>query len=141
VSIPTNSSQPLARPIYHLCRVADWSAGVDSGAYAGAANDAADGFIHCSPAELVAESAAKYHAGATDLMLLTIDPARVDGEVRWEKSRHGLDFPHIYGTVPLPAVLAAEAVPLGSDGIHRFPSDIAADLAAALSTLSPPSIP
>ncbi|MFA7429053.1 MAG: DUF952 domain-containing protein [Rhodospirillaceae bacterium] len=107
--------------LYRLLPAADWRQAVADGAYRGAAHDAADGFIHLSTADQVEETAAKHYGGVPDLMVLTVDSARLDGEVKWEPSRGGKLFPHLYGTVPLEAVLGAELVATDRDGAYTFP--------------------
>lgn len=92
--------------IYHLCQHDAWQAAAAQGVYEGSEHDRRDGFIHCSTAEQVPGSAARYHPGK-DVVLLTIDPQQVEGEVKWEESPRGL-FPHIYGRLPITAVVSVE---------------------------------
>jgi uncharacterized protein (DUF952 family) len=117
-----------ATPIYTLVRAADWAAAEAAGAYAGSADDRRDGFLHFSDAAQVRASAAKHRAGVADLLLVAVDPARLGEALRWEPAaggrRPGL-FPHLYGTLPLAAVAAVIPLPLGPDGLHRFPPEIA----------------
>ncbi len=113
-------------PIYHMCRRSEWEAAQVSGVDAGSSQDAADGYIHFSTAAQVALSAASHRAVQTDLMLLTVDPAALGRALRWEPSRQGELFPHLYGPLPLAAVLAADDLPLGADGRHVFPPGLAA---------------
>lgn len=108
-------------PIYNLCRKADWEAALAAGEYRGSADDRRDGFIHFSTAAQVAESAARHRAGAGDLLLLTVDAAALGAELKWEKSRGGQLFPHLYGALPVKAVERVDALPLGRDGRHVFP--------------------
>jgi uncharacterized protein (DUF952 family) len=107
--------------IYHICRAEEWRRAEASGRYAGSSQDAADGFIHFSTAAQVAESAAKHRAGQSGLVLVAVDPARLGANLRWEASRGGQLFPHLYGALPLEAVLRVAALPLGADGRHVFP--------------------
>ena len=113
-------------PIYHMCRRSEWEAAQASGVYAGSSQDAADGFIHFSTAAQVALSAARHRAGQRDLVLLTVDAEALGGALRWEPSREGALFPHLYGPLPLTAVLAVDDLPLGDDGRHVFAPDIPA---------------
>jgi len=112
-------------PIYHMCRADEWAAAKASGSYPGSSQDAADGFIHFSTAAQVRESAAKHRAGQDDLMLLTVDPAKLGDALKWEPSRGGQLFPHLYGALPTDAVLRADPLALGADGLHRFPDHVA----------------
>jgi uncharacterized protein (DUF952 family) len=111
----------VADAIYHICRAEEWRAAEAAGAYRGSSQDAADGFIHFSARAQVEESAAKHRAGQSGLVLLTVDPARLGAALKWEPSRGGQLFPHLYGPLPLAAVIAAEPLPLGPDGRHVFP--------------------
>lgn len=115
------------RIIYHMCRGAEWDAAQSTGAYPGSSQDAADDFIHFSTAAQVEESAAKHRAGQSGLLLLAVDAARLGPALRWEPSRGGQLFPHLYGTLPVAAVLRADPLPLGPDGCHVFPPSFPLD--------------
>jgi len=108
--------------IFHLCRRTAWTAGQRNGRYDGGPDGKADGFLHLSTADQVIESAAKHFAGARDLLLLTVDPGALGPGLRWEASRGGALFPHLYDDLPLDAVVAVEELPLGRDGAHVFPA-------------------
>jgi uncharacterized protein (DUF952 family) len=110
-----------AGPIFHICRREEWAAAARAGGYQGSTQDAADGFIHFSTAAQVVESAAKHRAGQSGLVLLAVDPSRLGAALRWEPSRRGEVFPHLYGPLPLDAVLSVDDLPLGADGRHVFP--------------------
>jgi uncharacterized protein (DUF952 family) len=111
----------MTRIIYHMCRRQEWQAAQAAGSYAGSTQDAADGFIHFSTAAQVVESAAKHRAGQTGLLLLAVDAARLGPALKWEPSRGGQLFPHLYGALPLDAVVRVDDLPLGGDGHHVFP--------------------
>jgi len=111
----------MTEAIYHMCRRDEWEAAEASGFYRGSSQDRADGFIHFSTAAQIRESARKHRAGQTDLLLLAVDPAKLGAALRWEPSRGGALFPHLYGPLPLAAVTRAEPLPLGGDGLHVFP--------------------
>ncbi|MBK1664909.1 hypothetical protein CKO38_09195 [Rhodospirillum rubrum] len=108
--------------LYHLCTRDAWRAAASQGRYEGSALDRSDGFIHCSTLEQVEVTANRFFAGRTDLVLLTINPARIDGDLRWEAaaSRDGELFPHVYGVLPLEAVLSAETWQPDRDGLFRL---------------------
>jgi uncharacterized protein (DUF952 family) len=108
-------------PIYHLSRATEWRAAVASGRYEGGAQDVADGFIHFSTADQIVDSAARHRAGERGLVLVAVDPARLGDALRWEASRGGTLFPHLYGPLPLDAVIAVHDLPLDDDGRHIFP--------------------
>ena len=107
--------------IYKICETMHWREAERAGAFHGAAVDARDGFIHLSTAAQVRETAAKHFAGATDLTLVAVDADALDGALNWEVSRGGDRFPHLYGALPLAAVLWAKPLPLGDDQRHVFP--------------------
>jgi uncharacterized protein (DUF952 family) len=107
--------------IYKICERALWREAELAGLFRGAPVDARDGFIHFSTAAQVRETAARHFAGAADLMLIAVEAAALGGAVRWEVSRGGDLFPHLYGPLPLAAVLWAKPLPLGGDRRHVFP--------------------
>jgi uncharacterized protein (DUF952 family) len=107
--------------IFHMCREDEWRAALAIGVYSGSSQDQADGFIHFSTAEQVVESAAKHRAGQDGLVLLCVDADALGEALKWEESRGGALFPHLYGDLPVTAVLSAFPLPLGPDGKHVFP--------------------
>jgi uncharacterized protein (DUF952 family) len=111
--------------IYHICRRAEWEAARNTGAYLGSSQDKADGFIHFSDAAQVRASAAKHRAGQDGLVLLAVDADRLGAALKWEPSRGGVLFPHLYGPLPIDAVVAAYDLLLGADGLHDFPDAVA----------------
>lgn len=111
----------MTRIIYHICRKTEWAAAQTVGSYQGSSQDAADGFIHFSTAAQVVESAARHRAGQDGLLLLAVEAAALGKALKWEKSRGGQLFPHLYGPLPLRAVAAIHDLPLDGDGRHAFP--------------------
>lgn len=110
--------------IYHICKRRDWEAARKAGRYEppeGPETEAAQRFIHFSTAAQVAESAAEHWAGQDDLVLLAADPGRLGKALHWEPSRSGALFPHLYGPLPLAAVVAVHDLPLGKAGRHVIP--------------------
>jgi uncharacterized protein (DUF952 family) len=107
--------------VYKICPRALWNQAERDGVFRGAPVDHADGFIHFSTAEQVRETAAKHFAGAADLILVAVDGKQLGPALKWEPSRGGALFPHLYGELPLTAVQWAKPLPLGPDGEHRFP--------------------
>lgn len=93
----------------------EWESLNAEGTFAGAPVDLADGYIHLSAPDQVAETAAKHFAGRDDLVLAEVDLTKLEG-VKWEPSRDGQLFPHIYGPLPLAAVVRAEALQVSADG-------------------------
>ncbi len=104
--------------IYNICQREAWLAAEAEGCFRGAPVDEQDGFIHFSTAAQLAETAARHFAGASDLMLVAVDTAALDGALKWEKSRGGAVFPHLYAPLPLAAVRWAQPLP-DEVGGHR----------------------
>ena len=107
--------------IYKICPVALWREAEDAGVFAGAPVDTVDGYIHFSTAAQVAETLARHFAGETDLVLVAVDPDRLGPALRWEPSRGGDLFPHLYDRLLLDAVLWVTPLRLGADGRHVLP--------------------
>lgn len=107
--------------IYKICQSALWREAERAGVFTGAPVDAADGYIHFSTADQVRETAARHFAGADDLMLVAVDPGALGPALRYEPSRGGALFPHLYGSMPLSAVRWAKPLRLGPGGQHVFP--------------------
>jgi uncharacterized protein (DUF952 family) len=117
VAVPAN-----ARLIYKIVPAALWRAAVAAGRFEGAAVDLADGYIHFSTAAQVQETAAKHFSGMADLLLVAVDADELSAALRWEPSRGGALFPHLYLPLQLSAVRWTSALPLGPDGRHVFPA-------------------
>jgi uncharacterized protein (DUF952 family) len=107
--------------LYKICPTALWHAAQRAGRFAGSEHDIRDGFIHFSTAGQAVETAAKHFAGQQDLVLVSVEAARLGPQLKWEPSRGGALFPHLYGDLDLAAVTKVEPLPLGPDGRHRFP--------------------
>ena len=107
--------------IYHMCKREEWQAARESGLYGGSSQDRADGFIHFSTAEQIAESAARHRAGQDGLVLLSVDADKLGKALKWEASRGGALFPHLYGELSVAAAIRVDDLPLGADGKHVFP--------------------
>jgi uncharacterized protein (DUF952 family) len=112
---------PGVKLIYHMCLRQEWELAVQSGAYPGSSQDRADGFIHFSTAAQLPESARRHRMGQAGLVLLAVDPHVLGEALRWEPSRHGALFPHLYGALPLSAVGSVCDIPLDGDGVPLLP--------------------
>ncbi len=123
ITVVPQSHRPITKLtiIYKICPAALWREAERQGVFRGSPVDIKDGFIHFSSAEQAPETAAKHFAGERDLVLLRIDASRLGGRLRWEPSRGGALFPHLYGEMALAAVIRADPLPLAADGRHRFP--------------------
>ncbi len=107
--------------LYKIVPQALWQKAEAEGVFTGAPVDLADGYIHFSTAAQVRETAAKHFAGQDDLLLAAIDGDRLGGALKWERSRGGALFPHLYAALDLAAVVWVRPLPLGADGRHIFP--------------------
>lgn len=101
--------------IYKILARAEWDAALAAGRYEGSAVDRKDGFIHFSTGAQVAETARRHFAGQADLVVLAIEADELD--LRWEPSRGGDLFPHLYGSLDPARVRGVTAAPLGADGV------------------------
>jgi len=90
--------------IYKICSRAMWTEAEAAGAFEGSEVDRRDGFIHFSTEAQVAETARRHFAGQLDLVVVAVEAAELGSELRWEPSRGGELFPHLYGPLPLTAV-------------------------------------
>ncbi|GGE30463.1 hypothetical protein GCM10007276_04580 [Agaricicola taiwanensis] len=107
--------------IFKIMTADQWNAARRQGCFSGAPVDLADGYIHFSTAAQAAETARRHFAGMSDLVVVAVEPSALGDALRWEPSRGGDLFPHLYGTLHLAAVRWAQPLPLDSDGAHHFP--------------------
>ncbi len=107
--------------IYKIAPAPLWQAAERSGVFKGAPIDEADGFIHFSAGDQVVETAAKHFAGQDNLVLVAIDAEALGDNLKWEPSRGGALFPHLYGPMPLSAVVWKKPLKLDASGAHLFP--------------------
>lgn len=110
--------------IYKIVTRDEWRAAQASGRFDGAPVDLADGFIHFSSASQLRETAARHFAGQDGLLLISADAGKLGSALKWEVSRGGALFPHLYAPLPLDAVSDIIALSIGTDGNHAFPEDI-----------------
>ena len=103
--------------IYKILPRAEWAAAEAAGRFEGSAVDHADGFIHFSTAAQAGETARRYFAGLADLVVLEVEAADLGAALRWEPSRGGDLFPHLYDPLSVSQVRAVHAAPLGPDGV------------------------
>lgn len=107
--------------IYKIVPRSLWDEAVAKGRFDGAPVDLADGYIHFSTAGQVRETAAKHFRGQHDLLLVAVSGEALGEALRYEPSRGGDLFPHLYGPLDPAQALFVEPLPLGEDGTHRFP--------------------
>jgi uncharacterized protein (DUF952 family) len=111
----------MTQLIYKILSAADWQAAERDGVFKGAGIDLADGFIHFSTAEQAAETAAKHFKGQTGLVLVAVDAEKFGPALKWEVSRGGQLFPHLYAGLPTRDVAWVKPLPLDASGKHSFP--------------------
>lgn len=109
--------------IYKITPRVAWEEAERNRQFEGAAIDLQDGYIHFSTADQVAETAAKHFAGQDDLLLVAVDAGSLGDDLKWEVSRGGALFPHLYAHLLMTSVLWARAMPLSDDGQHTIPME------------------
>ena len=110
--------------IYKVCPIAEWNAAQNETIYPGSEVDKCDGFIHFSTPGQVRETVRRHFKGQSDLVLLTVAADLLGPALRWEPSRGGDLFPHLYGPMPTAAVTRVDPLPLDSSGEHAFPAEV-----------------
>lgn len=114
----------MARTIYKICTETAWREAEKAGRFDGAPVDLADGYIHFSSAEQVRETAARHFAGQRDLLLVAFDAEALGDALKWEVSRGGALFPHLYAAIEPSTALWVRQLPIGANGRHVFPADL-----------------
>jgi len=112
--------------IYKIFRAGEWAALQAQSDTRGAPIDLADGYVHFSTAEQAQETAAKHFAGQDGLMVLALEADAMGDALKWEVSRGGALFPHLYRSLRLDEVIWAKPLSL-VDGSHQFPDDTPCD--------------
>jgi uncharacterized protein (DUF952 family) len=109
--------------IYKVLSRDAWQAAQNSRSFRGSADDMRDGFIHFSSADQLSETLRKYFAGVRELLILYVRAESISppDALRWEPSRAGALFPHLYAPLPVEAVQRVEPLPLDADGTHVLP--------------------
>ena len=114
----------MSEPVYKVLRPSEWDAAEQKGSFDGSADDRRDGFIHLSTAEQVRSTVAKHFPSEDYLVLAAVDPDVLGDLLRWEASRGGALFPHLYGELSLSAVVGVASVQRDDDGHPIFPEGI-----------------
>jgi len=107
--------------IYKICSASAWREAERRGVYSGSDDDRRDGFIHFSTAAQVAETVRKHFFGQTGLFLVAIDADELGGALKWEPSRGGELFPHLYGELDPGAATIVYDLRARADGSHDIP--------------------
>ncbi|GEO83539.1 MULTISPECIES: DUF952 domain-containing protein [Alphaproteobacteria] len=111
----------MDRIIYKIVPRELWQEARREGVFRGATIDLQDGYIHFSTAGQAIETAGRHFAGIDNLLLVAVEAAALGEALRFEPSRGGDLFPHLYANLPLDAVVWEKPLPLGADGLHIFP--------------------
>jgi len=111
--------------IYKVLSDTEWHAATLCGEFTGSVVDKRDGYLHFSTEPQLFETVRKHFAGQTNLVLLSVRAEDLGAAVKWEPSRGGDLFPHLYGPLPVSAVISVSLLPLGPDGVHQFPNQLA----------------
>lgn len=114
-------SDAAVTTIYKICQKAPWRAAEQTGIYRGSDADARDGFIHFSTDRQLAGTAGKYFAGQSDLLIVAVDADALGSALKWERSRGGELFPHLYAALPVEAVSWTQPLPDEVDGRRALP--------------------
>lgn len=108
----------MTATIYKIATAEQWRQAQAAGVFTGAPIDVTDGYIHFSTATQVAETLARHFTGQRDLVLLAVPTAPLGAALRWEVSRGGQLFPHLYATLPVTAVTRVAPISLSPEGTH-----------------------
>lgn len=112
--------------IFKICPTEEWKAAEAVGIYAGSKKDRADGFLHFSTAEQLPGTLTRYYTDADDLVLVAVDASALSGALKYEPSRDGQLFPHLYGDLPRAAVRWVRPIVRGSQGSFLLPAELTA---------------
>jgi uncharacterized protein (DUF952 family) len=107
--------------IYKIVAKNAWTEAQAMGAFKGTPIDLIDGYIHFSTAAQAPQTAALHFKGQNDLLLVAVATAGLGSALKWEYSRGGALFPHLYADLAFDSVSRVDALPLGADGVHKFP--------------------
>jgi uncharacterized protein (DUF952 family) len=109
------------RLVYRIVAAEVWARAVSDGRFNGTEHDVRDGFIHFSTAQQLAETAARHYAGQPNLLLVGVAVDELGESLRFEPSRGGALFPHLYGALPTSAARFIAPLALDGSGVHVIP--------------------
>lgn len=109
--------------VFKITPVSLWHAAEGAGFFNGSPDDVRDGFIHLSTADQIEGTLAKHFRNQDDLIIVAFDSAQLGSSLKWEASRGGALFPHVYGALPVTLALWQRPLKLGADGIPEFDKD------------------
>lgn len=120
----SDSTKTTPATVYKILSRSDWEAAVECGAYRGSPDDKRDGFIHLSALHQLGGTAAKYFKGLPDLMLIGYSSKSLGDALKWETSRGGDLFPHLYGDLPTNNAHSIHELQLDDDGVPQIPQGL-----------------
>jgi len=134
--IPLSDKECLAvqsneQTVYKISDLGEWEAAVARGIYAGSKDDIRDGFIHLSTAGQLAGTLARHYQGREGLVLIGFAVSGLAAALRWEVSRGGELFPHLYAALPVVPELGPWPITLDATGTHVLPPQLGATSASA----------
>ena len=121
--VPRKSAGLNVPVLYKIMSKQEWEAAQAQGVYEGSGADRMDGFIHLSAAHQVRATAQKHFSGMADLVLISVGEESLGQTLKWEVSRGGELFPHIYGPLQLAAITGVVPLPL-VEGSHQLPENL-----------------
>lgn len=120
----TTSTTGERRIVYKVLKADEWRDAVETGSFAGSADDARDGFIHLSTEQQLAGTLRKHFFGQGDLILVSFKAEDLGEQLQWEASRGGDLFPHLYGPLPAAQALKTQALVTAEDGDVEMPEGL-----------------
>lgn len=112
-----------SRVVYKVLERSVWQKACANGAFNGSADDIRDGFVHLSAAHQLKGTLTKYFSGRPDLLLVAFDSGALGSALKFEASRGGDLFPHLYGPLPTALALWQRPLELGADGVPILEED------------------
>lgn len=110
--------------IFKICHPGNWESAQAQGEYQGSPKDEADGFLHFSTAEQLQGTLSRHYAGVDDLLLIAVESDDLGNPLRFEPSRDGALFPHLYSRLPVASVRWVQAIRRNSAGGFDLPSAV-----------------
>jgi uncharacterized protein (DUF952 family) len=110
----------MAKIVYKIAAAAEWQRALKTGRYSGSADDVRDGFVHLSARHQLRGTLEKHFRNKRDLLLIAFEESRLGPALRWEHSRGGDLFPHLYADLPTSQTLWQQPLRNGADGIPEY---------------------